>query len=100
MTWDVPTKVDCELCGQTMFKRSGRGNPRPFCINEQCQNFLPEDKRGYLKKKTDTAEEKAEEKGAKKTAAKKTAAKKPAAKKTTTKKAATKKATTTKKTKE
>ena len=106
MTWDVPTKVDCEVCGQTMFKRSGRGNPRPFCINEQCQNFLPEDKRGYLKKKTDTAEEKAEEKGAKKTAAKKTATKKPAAKKTTakkattTKKAATKKATTTKKTKE
>ena len=50
-----------------MFKKSGRGRMKPFCINEACENFLPEDKRGYYKKKD--AEEPAEEKKpAKKTA--------------------------------
>ena len=111
MTWDVPTKEDCPLCGQTMFKRAGRGFSKPFCINEKCANFLPEDKRGYHRKK-DTAAEggettaetaaeaPAEEKPAKKSAAKKTTAKTTAAKKTTTtaaKKTATAKKTTTKK---
>ena len=83
MTWDVPTEQDCPTCGQTMFKKSGKGRNKPFCINESCVNFLPEDKRGYYKKKTDaeeTAEAPAEKKPAKKTAAKKTAAKKPATK--------------------
>ncbi len=47
MTWDVPTEFDCPSCGQTMFKKSGRGQMKPFCINEKCENFLPEDKRGY-----------------------------------------------------
>jgi len=91
MTWDVPTAEDCPKCGQTLFKKSGRGRMKPFCINEQCEAFLPEDKRGYYKKKT-TAEGTdgepagepvaAEEKAPKKPAAKKSAAKKPAAKKT------------------
>ena len=27
---------------------------KPFCINEKCANFLPEDKRGYYKKTDDT----------------------------------------------
>ena len=49
-TWDVPTKDDCPVCGQTMFKKSGRGFNKPFCINPECSNFLPEDKRGYQKK--------------------------------------------------
>ena len=80
MTWDVPTANDCPKCGQTMFKKSGKGRNKPFCINETCENFLPEDKRGYYKK-TETAEG---EKTAKK-AAKKTTAKKPAARKTTKK---------------
>ncbi len=53
MTWDVPTAEDCPKCGQTMFKKSGRGRQKPFCINESCENFLPEDKRGYYKKKTE-----------------------------------------------
>jgi len=53
MSWDVPVADNCALCGQTMFKTSGRGYRKPFCINESCKNFLPEDKRGY-KKKTDT----------------------------------------------
>ena len=45
MTWDVPTAEDCPKCGFTMFKKSGRGRMKPFCINETCENFLPEDKR-------------------------------------------------------
>ncbi len=95
MTWDVPTAQDCEVCGQTLFKKSGRGRMKPFCVNENCKNFLPEDKRGYYKK-PQTAENAAEapekeEKPAKtagktKTTSKKTAAKKPAAKKATAKK--------------
>ena len=80
LTWDVPVKDNCAVCGQTMFKKSGRGYKKPYCINEQCSNFVPEDKRGGYKKKT--AEEGSD--GAKKTAKKKTT--KTAAKKTTTKK--------------
>ena len=45
MSWDVPTESDCPVCGQTMFKRSGKGFKRPFCINPACANFLPEEKR-------------------------------------------------------
>ena len=101
MTWDVPTKDDCPVCGQTLFKRSGRGYRKPFCVNPECSAFVPEDQRGY-KKKTETAEsgeaaaagtgETAGAKAAsKKPAAKKTAAKKPAAKKTGTKKTTEKK---------
>lgn len=45
MTWDVPVKENCPECGQTMFKKSGRGYKKPFCINEKCPNFLPEEKR-------------------------------------------------------
>ena len=93
MTWDVPTKEDCPSCGHTMFKRSGRGNPRPFCINETCSNFLPEDKRGYLKKKTEGEAETAEKKSAGKSGTKKTAEKKTTTKKSAAKKAATKKET-------
>ena len=50
MSWDVPTAEDCPKCGQTLFKKAGRGRMKPFCINESCENFLPEDKRGYYKK--------------------------------------------------
>ena len=49
MSWDVPTEFDCPECGQTMFKKSGKGHMKPFCINEACSNFLPEEKRGYRK---------------------------------------------------
>ena len=120
MTWDVPVKDDCPVCGQTMFKKSGRGFKRPFCINPACSNFLPEEKRGYPKKKTEgeapaaeTAEAEKEapaKKTVKSTAKKTTAAKKTAAKstakktaakttgtKTTTAKKATVKKTTSKK---
>ena len=88
MSWDVPTAEDCPTCGNTMFKRAGRGRNKPFCINENCANFLPEDKRGYYKKKTAEAGEQpavAEEKTKAKTA------KKPAAKRAATKKATKKK---------
>lgn len=55
MSWDVPTKDVCPECGKTLFKRSGKGQRKPFCINEACANFLPEDKRGYKKKTTEDA---------------------------------------------
>ena len=99
MTWDVPVKETCPECGWTMFKKSGRGFKKPFCINEACPAFVPEEKRGgFRKKKTETAEAAAPAEG---TAAETAptegeAAAKPAAKKTTAKKAAAK--DTTKKT--
>ena len=108
ITWDVPTKDFCPICGKTMFKHSGRGPLKSFCINEECPNFVPEDKRTYKKK---TPEEKAEaeakegrEEGRRRgkesrggsreesRRQKKTAAKKTTAKKTTTRKTASKKA--------
>ena len=58
MTWDVPTENDCPVCGQTMFKKSGRGHMKPFCINPECPNFLPEDQRGYKRVVKEDAEEK------------------------------------------
>ena len=32
-TWDIPLKDDCPVCGWTMFKLSGKGRKKPFCIN-------------------------------------------------------------------
>ena len=91
MSWEVPTKEFCPDCGKTLFKTAGKGKKKPFCINEACKSFVPEDQRGYRRrKKTDEAQSPAD--GAeppetvKKTAAKKTTAKKPAAKKTAAKK--------------
>jgi len=95
MSWDVPVADVCPECAMTMFKPSGRGSRKPFCINENCKNFLPEDKRGYKKKKDDSAADKGD--GAKagaRTAAKassKAAAGKAPAKKQTRKKPAAKK---------
>ena len=113
MTWDVPTKDYCPECGKTMFKRAGKGANKPFCINPECPNYLPPDKRGYKRKPKpadDAAETKAEAEpesketksetkkpAAKKSTAKKPAAKKPAAKKTAAKKPAAKKTTKPKK---
>ncbi len=109
MSWDVPTAEDCPECGQTLFKKSGKGRMKPFCINENCSRFLPEDQRGYYKKKTaegseaEAPAEKASEKksaakkASAKTTTKKTAAKKPAAKKAAAKKPAAKKTTAAKK---
>ena len=103
MTWDVPVADNCPECQETMFKKSGKGFKRPFCVNEKCPNFLPEDQRGYKKKTAEAdaaaaVEEKKEKKAA---AAKKTAAKKTStAKKTTTaKKTSTAKKPAAKKTK-
>lgn len=83
MTWDVPVKDNCPVCGQTMFKKSGRGYKRPFCINDKCSNFTPEEKRGGFKKKTEGEVE--------------TEKNKPTQKKTGTKKSATSQKTGTKK---
>ena len=106
MTWDVPVKDNCPVCGWTMFKKSGRGFKKPFCINEQCSNFTPEEKRGGWTKKTEEADAPAQEgeESAKKPAAKKSTATKKTTKKadsakksakTTTKKTTTKKTTKT-----
>ncbi len=73
MSWDVPTELDCPACGNTMFKKAGRGRMKAFCINASCSNFLPEDQRGYYKKNTgdDNAETKKPSKKAAKTTRKK-----------------------------
>ena len=102
MSWDVPTAEDCPFCGQTMFKKSGKGQKKTFCINEKCENFTPEEQRGGWKKKTETktdasasSPEEPKKVPVKKAAAKKTAASKTtAAKKTTTAKKSTAKKTT------
>ena len=91
MTWDVPVKDDCAECGHTMFKKSGKGYKKPYCINEACPNFLPEDKRGYKKKtEGDAAADKSAAENAGETASKTTkkasTAKKPVAKKSAAKK--------------
>ena len=100
MSWEVPTAEDCPECGFTLFKKAGKGRNKPFCINDNCSKFLPEDKRGYYRKKTATegtegepAGEPAEapRKTAKKAAAGKTAKKAASGKKTTAKKTAKKK---------
>ena len=76
MSWDVPTELDCPGCGQTLFKKSGRGRMKPFCINEKCEHFLPEDKRGYYKKAdSKESDEKKTKKTTKKTTKKKEAGK-------------------------
>ena len=92
-------QIPCPKCGKSMFKKSGKGRMKPFCINENCENFLPEDKRGYYKKPAANPEEAPaqEQESEKKPAAKKAATKKTAAKKTTAKKTTEKKTTTRKK---
>ena len=65
MTWYVPTKDFCPSCGKTIFKPSGKGQKKGFCINEECSAFVPEDKRGYKKKAT--AKKTADKKTTKKT---------------------------------
>ena len=106
MTWDVPVADDCPACGETMFKKAGKGFKKPFCINEKCENFTPEEKRGGWRKKTADGGAAAEadsaaagEKKPKKSAeaAKSSASRKTAAKKTTAvKKTAAKKITAAK----
>ena len=94
MTWDVPTEFDCPSCGHTLFKKSGRGRMKPFCINEACANFLPEDQRGYYKKKTaETPPAQGKTQATEETAPKagKTSTRETTGKKTTKKTAATEK---------
>jgi DNA topoisomerase-1 len=86
ITWEVPTKDYCPACGKTMFKKSGRGALKPFCVNEACVNYVPEDQRGYKKKNTNTRKTDSEKPGAKKTATKKGGTKKTEEKKPSTRK--------------
>ena len=63
MTWDVPVKDVCPSCGKTLFKLSGKGARKPFCINSECDMFVPEEKRGYRRKAAaDKTAEKPQEK--------------------------------------
>ena len=87
MTWDVPTREDCPVCGHTMFKKPGKGHKKAYCINEQCSNFTPEEKRGGYRKRA--AAQSGKTTGSENTTAEETAAatdgqpaKKKAAKKT------------------
>ncbi|MDR1588583.1 MAG: type I DNA topoisomerase [Oscillospiraceae bacterium] len=90
MTWDVPVAENCQECGDTLFKKSGRGSKKPYCVNEKCKNFLPEDQRGYRKKTdSDSARTESTEADAADGAGAGAGAKKPAAKKIGAKKAGT-----------
>jgi len=91
MTWDVPVADNCPDCGQTMFKLSGKGARKPFCVNEKCKSFLPEDKRGYKRKSKSDDEKSSANADEKKTSTRKTAAKKPVKRKTAAKKSTTRK---------
>ncbi|MBR3848408.1 MAG: type I DNA topoisomerase [Oscillospiraceae bacterium] len=82
MTWDVPQKEKCEVCGKTMYKRSGRGSKKIFCANPDCERYEPQE----YKAKSETSK-----KSSKKTTKKASSAKKTATKKTSSKKSAEKK---------
>ena len=75
MTWDVPQKEKCEVCGKTMYKRSGRGSKKLFCANPECERYEPQEDRS------------------KTTTAKKTSKRASSSKKTSTKKSSSKKST-------
>lgn len=94
MTWEVPTENFCPECGKTLFKPSGRGALKSFCINEDCKAFVPEDKRSYHAARNAAIKKKAAEKKAAAEAG--TEAKKPA-KKAASKKASSKKTAAKKK---
>ncbi len=106
MTWDVPVEECCQECGMTMFKLSGKGFKKPFCINEKCTQFLPEERRGYVKRKTtaqaqtdaQTPQSGEQTEPTEKTAKKATTTKTTAKKATATKKATAAKKTTARKT--
>ncbi len=80
MTWDVPQAEKCEVCGKTLYKRSGRGAKKLFCANPECEKYEPQE----YKKKSEA------EKTTKKTTTKKTTTKKTTAKRATAKKTAEK----------
>ena len=50
MTWDVPTKDGCPVCGQTMFKKAGKGFQKPFCINPRVRTSARGQARLYAQK--------------------------------------------------
>lgn len=55
MTWDIPQAANCPVCGHTLFKASGKGQKKLFCINERCSAFVPEEERGYRRRKSAAA---------------------------------------------
>ncbi len=67
ITWDVPTADTCPTCGKTMFKPSGRGPLKAFCVNPECPAFVPEENRKYRKKTADKDNGETKKTGGKKT---------------------------------
>jgi DNA topoisomerase-1 len=92
MTWDVPVDDKCPECGLSLFKKSERSKRAPYCINEACPAFVPEDQRGGYKKKTDADEGEKSSNAAAKAGSTKKTKKAATPKKTATKKPAAKKA--------
>ena len=78
MTWDVPQKEKCEVCGKTMYKRSGRGSKKIFCANPGCERYEPQE---YKSKSETTKKSTKKSASSKKTTAKKTSSKKSTEKK-------------------
>ncbi len=75
MTWDVPQKEKCEVCGKTLYKRSGRGSKKMFCANPKCEKYEPQEDRSKASEKK-KASSKTAKKAVKKTTSKKSSEKK------------------------
>ncbi len=54
MTWNVPQKEKCEVCGKTLYKRSGRGSKKMFCANPQCEKYEPQQEKTEKKPSKET----------------------------------------------
>ena len=51
ITWEEPTDKTCEVCGKSLYKKSGKA-AKPHCINESCSAFKPTVTRKTKKGKT------------------------------------------------
>lgn len=52
MTWDVPQKDKCEVCGHTLYKRATRGAKKTFCANPECERYVPQEPKEKKETKT------------------------------------------------
>ena len=111
MTWDVPVKDNCPICGQTMFKSPDAASRSPSASTKSapisCRKTSAATRKSLPLRPKAKRVRKAlplrrrpplKDDGEKKSAAKKSTTKKATPKKTTTKKATTKTASTAKKT--
>lgn len=56
ITWNIPVKECCSVCGKTLFKHSGKGYRKPFCMNPECKNYTPEIRYAPKQKSEDNIE--------------------------------------------